>query len=452
MNISRPVSSGIGMEAIRIRDFLFDHVTYNPYIESIQIYFPDSRIMLSNHGIKYLGTSYWKDEFSDWLPLASLTQEIDRKWVFNNRNHIGNDSNKSVITHVRTLPLGVIGEKVKAFLLFNISQEVIEKKLESAVSVNSRFWITDSRNSIIFKGGENKGGNYIFSSREMQHRKWTITAAASISIPGGFRVLMLLPPVLVCFYGFFAAKQKQKKHNAALNATFNVSRKRIYPPDAKINFPVKIPEEIFGKLTALEHHIKEGSKVKCQKTVDDIYESVHWKIKDAETVKETASYIILRLNELALELGLCRESTPISLEGNGPELIHGIHQYTKKICFQLISSNIERRKNIKNTLLKEIMSYTKENLNTVSLESLSYHFTLSKSAVSKLFKNELGISYLEYLKNLKLETAKEFLESRGMPIERLSAALGYSSAKYFTKLFKGMYGITPREYRYSRIT
>ena len=444
MNMSEPVFNGIGMEAIKIRDFLFDRVVYNPYIESIQIYFPNSRIMLSDNGIKYLGTSYWKDEYTDWLPLTYLTPEIDRKWIFNNRHHIGSGLDRSVVTHVRTLPIGVIGKKVKAFLLLNLSRELIEEKLNTAAEGSISYRITDSENNTIFKSGKNNSENFIYSSQNLQDRNWTITAAASIYISVGFRFLMLLPPVLAVLYMCFAIWQKLKKHRAALIFTFKFSKQKII-------LPVNIPDEIYGKITALEYYIKEGNKDKCGKTLDNIYEAVHWKITDTETMKETASYIILRLNELALEMGLCRDSTPISLEGSGTEFILGIQNYAKKICFNLISSNAERRKNIKNSLLQEIMAYTKENLNTVCLESLSFQFKLSKSSVSKLFKNELGISYLEYLKNLKLENAKEFLESRDMPIERLSAALGYSSTKYFTKLFKGMYGITPREYRYSHI-
>jgi transcriptional regulator GlxA family with amidase domain len=72
---------------------------------------------------------------------------------------------------------------------------------------------------------------------------------------------------------------------------------------------------------------------------------------------------------------------------------------------------------------------------------------LSVSRLSHLFKQEVGLSPLEYAKSLKLKTAKHLIEDSHAPIKEIAAIVGYKEFKAFIRDFKAAYGFTPKTYR-----
>ena len=60
---------------------------------------------------------------------------------------------------------------------------------------------------------------------------------------------------------------------------------------------------------------------------------------------------------------------------------------------------------------------------------------------------EIGVNFLAYLANIRMEQAKKLLSDMHFQISEVSTRSGYSDAKYFAKLFKKKTGSTPSEYR-----
>ena len=69
---------------------------------------------------------------------------------------------------------------------------------------------------------------------------------------------------------------------------------------------------------------------------------------------------------------------------------------------------------------------------------------------SKLFKEETGANFIDYLTMARIERAKGFLRDKARSVKEISAAAGYADANYFSKLFKKVVGLTPTEYRSAR--
>ncbi|MDR0298229.1 MAG: PocR ligand-binding domain-containing protein [Streptococcaceae bacterium] len=98
--------------------------------------------------------------------------------------------------------------------------------------------------------------------------------------------------------------------------------------------------------------------------------------------------------------------------------------------------------------IKKILEYLSQNLTTpVSLESISQKFYFSPSYLSKLFKKETGITFVSYLKILKIDSARNLLLETKLSIRQISHRLGFKESSYFIKLFREMYQMTPTEYR-----
>ena len=95
-----------------------------------------------------------------------------------------------------------------------------------------------------------------------------------------------------------------------------------------------------------------------------------------------------------------------------------------------------------------ITKYLQEHLaEEISLSVLADEFHLSAQYISQLFKSEIGVNFLAYLTNIRMEKAKQLLLSTSLSIGEVSEQSGYGDYRVFTKVFKKSEGITPSQYR-----
>jgi two-component system response regulator YesN len=98
--------------------------------------------------------------------------------------------------------------------------------------------------------------------------------------------------------------------------------------------------------------------------------------------------------------------------------------------------------------LASALNYIRENhKNNISLEDVSQHIYISPYYLSHLFKEELGITFVEYLTKVRIEEAKKLLKNSSMSIVAIASEVGYEDASYFSKVFKKMTGLSPNQYR-----
>lgn len=83
----------------------------------------------------------------------------------------------------------------------------------------------------------------------------------------------------------------------------------------------------------------------------------------------------------------------------------------------------------------------------VSLTVLADEFHLSPQYISQLFKSEIGVNFLAYFTNLRMEQAKKLLLGSDIPISDVAIRCGYGDYRVFSKVFKKAEGITPSQYR-----
>ena len=99
-------------------------------------------------------------------------------------------------------------------------------------------------------------------------------------------------------------------------------------------------------------------------------------------------------------------------------------------------------------MISKITRYLQEHLaEEVSLTVLAEIFHLNGQYISQLFKSEIGVNFLTYLTNIRIEKAKQFLLSTSLSIAEVAEQSGYGDYRVFTKVFKKSEEITPSQYR-----
>lgn len=98
--------------------------------------------------------------------------------------------------------------------------------------------------------------------------------------------------------------------------------------------------------------------------------------------------------------------------------------------------------------VKAAMSYVDEHLSrSFGLNEVAKHVHLNPSYFSVLFKEQLQMTFIEYVTRVRLQKAKELLLQTQLPVSDIAERVGYQTTKYFNKLFKEYEGHSPGGYR-----
>lgn len=99
-------------------------------------------------------------------------------------------------------------------------------------------------------------------------------------------------------------------------------------------------------------------------------------------------------------------------------------------------------------IITSITRYMQKHLSEdISLSVLAEEFHMNAQYISQLFKNEIGVGFLAYLTNIRMEKAKKLLLATSLSVAEIAEQSGYGDYRVFTKAFKKAEGITPSQYR-----
>lgn len=95
-------------------------------------------------------------------------------------------------------------------------------------------------------------------------------------------------------------------------------------------------------------------------------------------------------------------------------------------------------------VIRYMYQHLRENL---TLEEISEEVQLSKSYLNAVFKAQTGKSPVEFFIHLKMQEACKLLKSTDYYIYEVSAELGYTDQYYFSRIFKKVVGVSPKDYK-----
>ncbi|NKE08023.1 MULTISPECIES: response regulator [Mesobacillus] len=120
------------------------------------------------------------------------------------------------------------------------------------------------------------------------------------------------------------------------------------------------------------------------------------------------------------------------------DLLMRIHEYHK----QMKSVYSEQK------YMDRAIAYIRENYHKdLNLAVVANYISLNYSYFSHMFKEYIGQNFVDYLKMVRVESAKKLLEETDFKILEISEMVGYKNPKQFARVFRDVEGISPKEYR-----
>lgn len=192
------------------------------------------------------------------------------------------------------------------------------------------------------------------------------------------------------------------------------------------------------------------------------------------------SPILSRLDESVVFLTRRQKEYLATTMNCASHLFKGVVEYKTKLIFfrsencdrlmeQILQNNLEllflnilcdykareddggRLKNgMPELIVEEVQNYLKQNIYIkISISEICKRFAYSKTSLCNKFKAATGMSIIQYFNQLKIEAAMDLIENDNDTITHIAARLNFSSCQYFSKVFKQVVGIYPREFKSS---
>lgn len=99
-------------------------------------------------------------------------------------------------------------------------------------------------------------------------------------------------------------------------------------------------------------------------------------------------------------------------------------------------------------LFNRAIRFIKDNLSqSLNLEEVADYLHLSSRHISRLFQQELGMSYIDFIQQERIRRAVHLLNHTQLSLIDIAEKTGYSSVHYFTRSFTKIIGISPGKFR-----
>lgn len=128
--------------------------------------------------------------------------------------------------------------------------------------------------------------------------------------------------------------------------------------------------------------------------------------------------------------------------------INMIKDYVLKTLLEYITVVATAKEHKENPIIKKVCEYiythTQED---ISLDQMAEYSNVSSFYLSKLFKEEKGVTFVNFLNDTRLEKSRDLLRNSELSIKEITAEVGYNDQNYFSRIFRNKYGVTPTEFR-----
>ncbi len=229
----------------------------------------------------------------------------------------------------------------------------------------------------------------------------------------------------------------------------------IFYEDMKIGEAEPTLYDSVTKISLLKDSIKKGNTDESIRVMNEIY-------SDLTNLKNTFSFrkaklkyitvlneILNAINELGLDSdNLLSKDTPFE-EIFALSTIKDMNNWMVVLLTDITGQIMTLSEEKRNQKIETIISYIKSECGQdINLNIIADKINLNPSYVSRLFKEHMHQSFIDYLTDVRMNKAMDLLKETELKVSEIGAEVGYLNSNYFIRIFKKKTGRTPGEYRH----
>lgn len=210
----------------------------------------------------------------------------------------------------------------------------------------------------------------------------------------------------------------------------------------------------YEKEKELLNKVKNGDEIGAKASLNELLGYVFFTGgRDLEVIKARTLELCTLLSRAAVEGGAVLNKIfgmnyRFISELSKIEDIEELSYWTLKVLDRFMENvfNITSSKN--GEVIKRAINYINDNyMKDITLDSISSYVHLNSSYFSTLFKKETNMKFSDYLNKVRIEESKKLLKDIKYSMLEISMEVGFEDQSYFSKVFKKVAGMTPKEYR-----
>lgn len=182
-----------------------------------------------------------------------------------------------------------------------------------------------------------------------------------------------------------------------------------------------------------------------------------WIEFDGLRVKEAIEYAgitpdspVYHANSRELRQEMMNEMLYIAHHSDAPpfHLIGHLYLFLDYLTRSSASIHISQSGRLRDFYIHEAISFIEQNFqNEISVEDIAACCGLNRSYFGKVFHDTIGKSPQEFLMHYRMRKAAELLKLTQLSVSDIGNAVGYPNSLHFSRAFKNVYGISPRNWR-----
>lgn len=223
-----------------------------------------------------------------------------------------------------------------------------------------------------------------------------------------------------------------------------------YPKILQVRTTICIyPNDIENRLKGALCSFNREAVQKCINSFNDYFDS--GQIFDPREIKESYVRFLWAMINVAKEIGVLNhdqlEQQKILERIMGAVNRKELKEVTEEV-FNLIEKDEKQNEEQLSINVKRAKSMVMEYYQTgINLEEIAAKLNLTPEYLGMIFHKETGVRFSTFIKEFRIAKAKELLIGSELKINEVAEKVGYSDAKYFSRVFREIVGQLPLEYR-----
>lgn len=150
----------------------------------------------------------------------------------------------------------------------------------------------------------------------------------------------------------------------------------------------------------------------------------------------------------AIHYSVCEYVLKISVLEELPGAVEKAIRNLEKNRREFLPSEREAGEKDTDDLYYRMVRFIEENYKSkITLDDMAEKLHANRSYLSRLYKSRSGVNLFDDILRMRIEKAKEYMESTDWKIYEISEAVGFDDTGYFSRVFKKYSGMSPREYK-----